>query len=352
MPKGNTSETVLYRKYRPAAFVDVRGQEHIVGVLEGAIQNGAIAHAYLFSGSRGTGKTSIARIFASAIGTSERDLYEIDAASNRGIDDIRELRDAVSILPFESKYKVYVVDEAHMLTKEAFNALLKTLEEPPAHVVFILATTELEKLPETIQSRCQIFSFKKPSLAVVREMARDVGKKEGIEMEPDAADLIALLADGSFRDAHGILQKLLGKGTKGKVTAEDVSLVSGAPQVSVIRDILLGLKAHSSEKALCAIRDAAKHNTDMKVLLKMLLHRVRIILLLRHAPNMKKELEEQVGEDEMKLLEEMSAEKDSLITSASLLRLLEAYDAVGRAYIPELPIELALIDIAGGKEKE
>src|SRR6478609_6601729 len=157
------SEGVLYRKYRPQTFNDVIGQEHIVKVLKGAVELGNISHAYLFSGSRGTGKTSMARILARAIGTSANDLTELDAASNRGIDDMREIRDSVNTLPFESKYKVYIIDEVHMLTKDAWNAFLKTLEEPPAHVVFILATTELEKVPETVQSRCQVFTFKRPT---------------------------------------------------------------------------------------------------------------------------------------------------------------------------------------------
>ena len=151
--KNTTEHTVLYRKYRPSNFKEVLGQDHIVKTLGGAINLGNISHAYLFAGTRGTGKTSIARIFANEIKTTENDLYEIDAASNRGIDDIRELRDSVNVLPFESPYKVYIIDEVHMLTKEAFNALLKTLEEPPKHVIFILATTEIEKLPDTIFSR-------------------------------------------------------------------------------------------------------------------------------------------------------------------------------------------------------
>ena len=157
------SDVALYRKYRPETFAQVIGQEPVIKALQGALSSDSLAHAYLFSGSRGTGKTSIARIFARELGSSENDTYEIDAASNRGIDDIRALRDAVRTLPFDSKYKVYIIDEVHMLTKEAFNALLKTLEEPPRHVIFILATTEEEKLPETIVSRCQSFRFKKPS---------------------------------------------------------------------------------------------------------------------------------------------------------------------------------------------
>ena len=191
--------TALYRKYRPMKFKEVQDQDHIVTVLEGAIAKKAIPHALLFCGGRGTGKTTLARIFAHEIGTSDVDMYEIDAASNRGIDDIRELREAVHTLPYESERKVYIIDEVHMLTKEAFNALLKTLEEPPAHVVFILATTEEEKLLDTITSRCQVFKFRSPSREVLANVVTNVAKKEGFKLEKSAADLIAIAADGSFR---------------------------------------------------------------------------------------------------------------------------------------------------------
>src|SRR4051812_6833369 len=149
------SET-LYRKYRPKKFDDVIGQEAIVSALQNALKSDRVAHSYIFAGSRGTGKTTLARIFASALGVSQNDLYEIDAASNRNIDDIRAIRDAVSTLPFDSKFKIYLLDEVHMLTKESWNALLKTLEEPPSHVIFIMATTELEKIPGTILSRSEL----------------------------------------------------------------------------------------------------------------------------------------------------------------------------------------------------
>jgi DNA polymerase-3 subunit gamma/tau len=159
----------LYRAYRPSVFDEVRGQESVVSVLEAAVKKGEIAHAYLFAGGRGTGKTSMARILARAVGTSEKDMYEMDAASNRGIDEIRELREGVATHPFESNYKFYIIDEAHALTKDAWGALLKTLEEPPAHVVFVLATTELDRVPETIRSRCQVFRFSKPSHEILKK---------------------------------------------------------------------------------------------------------------------------------------------------------------------------------------
>ena len=207
--KKQEQSSVLYRKYRPQAWNDVIGQDHIVSVLEGSLKQKKIAHAYLFSGSRGTGKTSIARIFAKALDVSDNDIYEIDAASNRGIDDIREIRDGVSVLPLESIYKVYIIDEVHMLTKEAFNALLKTLEEPPSHAIFLLATTETDKIPETVLSRCQVFTFKRPNREILKNLVTKVAKKEGFTLENGAADLIALLGDGPFPDTLGIWQNVV-----------------------------------------------------------------------------------------------------------------------------------------------
>src|SRR3990167_6050754 len=236
MKKDEKPRSVLYRRYRPEKWKDVVGQDHIVSVLEGAVKLGNLSHAYLFSGSRGTGKTSVARILSREIGTSLSDLMEMDAASNRGIDDVRSIRESVNSLPFESKYKVYIIDEVHMLTRDAWNAFLKTLEEPPAHVVFILATTELEKVPETVISRCQTFSFKQPNQATLRNFALATAKLEGVILEPEAAELVALLGDGSFRDAHGILEKVLSS-TKGKkITRQEIEAVTGAPKAELVRD--------------------------------------------------------------------------------------------------------------------
>lgn len=342
---------VLYRKYRPQNFDDVIGQEHITKTLESAIRANAISHAYLFTGSRGTGKTSVARILAREIGTSENDLYEIDAASNRGIDDIRELREAVHTLPFDSARKVYIIDEAHMLTKEAFNALLKTLEEPPSHVVFILATTEMEKLPETIVSRCETHHFKKPNQAVLKKLAEDIAKKEGVSLENGAADLIALLGDGSFRDTQGILQKVFGARNGKTIRVEDVELVTGAPKAIFIGELTSAIAERNLEAALSVIQKVSVANIDMKTFFKILLERVRRVLLLRVAPRMRESIQHALSESDFAILDELARRKDSMITSALLLELLQAYDMTARAVIPELPLELALVSALAIKQK-
>ena len=340
------SEIALYRKYRPQNFKDVLGQEHIVKVLEGSVALGNISHAYLFAGSRGTGKTSIARILAKAIGCSDNDLYEIDAASNRGIDDIRELREAVNTLPFESLYKVYIIDEVHMLTKEAFNALLKTLEEPPKHAVFILATTEIDKLPETIVSRCQVFTFKKPSQKILKELVLNLAKKEGFKLENSSADLIALLGEGSFRDTQGILQKIISFSKDKKISVEEVEQVVGAPRSGLVNDFIKSIEEKDLSKGLEAIKSAVSNNIDMLVYLKLILRKMRAILLLKYARNMEDLIKEEYPAEDFDFLKELSAKKESNINSKNLLEILTAYDAVARTNIPELPLELALIKIA------
>src|SRR3989344_5923475 len=225
--KKEVRHATLYRAYRPATFDEVRGQSQVTDVLEKSIKNKKIAHAYLFAGGRGTGKTSVARILARALGVCEKDLIEIDAASNRGMDDIRLLREGVYSAPFDWPYKFYIIDEAHMLTKEAWNAFLKTLEEPPAHAIFVLATTDRDKVPETIQSRCEIYSFKQPTREILAQIVTDIAKAEGYSLERSAAELMALLAEGSFRDALGILQKVLAVSENKKIEVKEVEDVSG-----------------------------------------------------------------------------------------------------------------------------
>jgi DNA polymerase-3 subunit gamma/tau len=338
----------LYRKYRPATFAEVRNQEHIVSVLEGAVKKGAIPHALLFTGSRGTGKTTVARIFARAIGTSDVDIYEIDAASNRGIDDIRELRDAVRTLPYESQYKVYIIDEVHMLTKEAFNALLKTLEEPPAHVVFVLATTEADKLLDTITSRCQVFRFRAPSREMLRDTVLDVAKKEKFKLEKEAADLVAVAADGSFRDALGVLQKVAMASSDAKADADEVALIIGAPKTALLAALVDALQTGDAEQGLEALREAAAANVDMKLFARLLLERIRAVMLFRHTKSA--ELLAQFGADDAQKLEAYAADKQSPLNSRLLLRLIEAAGATGSTFLPQLPLELAVIELTAKSE--
>ena len=341
-----SDEKVLYRKYRPQNFKEVLGQEHVVEALEGAISLGRVAHAYLFSGSRGTGKTSVARILAKVLGTSESDLYEIDAASNRGIDDMRLIRDGVSTVPFESKYKIYIVDEVHMLTKEAFNALLKTLEEPPAHVIFILATTEFDKVPDTIVSRCQTFIFKRPSLSVLKGVAERIAKKEGFAIESPASELVALLADGSFRDAHGILQTAMGVSSDKKITLAEVERVTGSPKSSLVNSVIDSVEKKDVALGLDAIRKAVEQNIDIKIFMKLLLAKLRLVLLLRNAPDLEPKVRDEVSPEDFALLKKLATARESRITSAVLLEFLTMHDLIPYTDIPQLPLELAVIKLA------
>lgn len=339
----------LYRKYRPSAFDEVRGQDHIVKALSGALKTGDIPHALLFAGSRGTGKTTIARIFARELGADEVDVYEIDAASNRGIDDIRELKEAAYTLPYKSEKKVYIIDEVHMLTKEAFNALLKILEEPPAHVVFILATTEIEKLLDTILSRCQVFTFRAPSRLILRESVLEVAKKEKFKLSDDGADLVAIAADGSFRDALGITQKVIMASGDQKADADEVAEIIGAPKGALIMELLSSLHARDTKTALSAIARAVEGGVDMKLFMKLVLERVRAVILSRYAKEDAKQLLGQYTEDDQKELEAFSGDAKGGLNSKSLLRLLEAADQMRTSYLPQLPLELAVIDLTASE---
>ncbi len=336
------TETALYRKYRPQKFKDVLGQDHIVKVLESSIENGNIAHAYIFAGSRGTGKTSIARVFAKEVGTSANDISEIDAASNTGVDDIRSLNESVNTLPFESKYKVYILDEAHMLSKSAWNALLKTLEEPPKHVIFILATTEANKIPETIISRCQIFSFKKPTHKVLKNVVLAISKKEGFSLEASSADLIALLGDGSFRDAQSVLQKVMSASKDKKISHEEVETVTGAPKTGLVNDFIRSIDIGDLELGLKTVSVAIDSNIDTLLYFKLILHKARSVLLLRNLKSSEEKLQDQMTDTDFKFIKELSLNKNSKINSETLLTLLSYYDMVAKAYIPELPLELLL----------
>lgn len=343
----DNSHFVLYRKYRPALFDEVLGQEHITSVLKNAIDKDAVAHAYLFSGSRGIGKTSVARIFAKALGTSENDLYEIDGASNRGIDEVRAIRDAVRVLPFESKYKVYIIDEVHMLTKDAFNALLKTLEEPPAHVIFILATTESHKLLDTVISRCQTFSFKKPTEELVKKLLTDVAKKEGYELEKGAASVMAVLAEGSFRDAHGYLQKAISYVKGKKITEEDIEKITGSPKATLVFDLSKAILEKNASAGIALLREADVQNIEPRVLLKLTLRILRIVMLIKLSPELKKYYELELTKEDLAHVQELQKVKFTGTFSDLLRELLKAYDEMTSSSVPDLLLELALAKIAG-----
>ena len=334
--KTTEHNVALYTKYRPHKFSEVLGQEHVTDALRESIKNEKIAHAYVFSGSRGTGKTSVARIFAREIGTTDKDLYEIDAASHTGVENVRELKESINLLPFDSKYKVYIFDEVHMLSKSAFNALLKTLEEPPAYAIFILATTEPHKIPETVLSRCEIYNFKTPNRAILKKMIVDTAKKEGFALESAVAELVAVLGDGSFRDSHTILQKILRISADKKITLEEAEKITGSPKNVLINEILEAMLSGEMERGLSAIKTASDDNLDYKVLYKLLLEKYRNLLLMRVAPTHKALYEESVSDGEK-------------IDSLKLVKLLNIGVEMSRSYLPFLPIELVLIDLAGKK---
>lgn len=341
----------LYRKYRPKTFSEVLGQEEVVSVLERSIKGKSITHAYLFSGGRGTGKTTVARIFAAEIGTAPVDLYEIDAASNRGIDDVRALREAVRTVPFASPYKVYIIDEAHMLTPPAWNALLKTIEEPPAHVVFILATTERDKVPETIVSRCQSFTFRQPTTTDLKEHAIDIAGREGVTLDGPGAEIVAMMGDGSYRDMLSVLEKVLTH-AEGAIDADTVARIVGAPTHELINAVLRAIEAHDPSEGLAALAKAVSERIDMKVFFRLLLAKLRAVLLLRYAPEMEDELQDEFSPDDLAYLIALARSKEKKINSHVLLEFLDASRNIGYAAVPSLPIELALIRVAGEEQKE
>jgi DNA polymerase-3 subunit gamma/tau len=308
---------VLYRKYRSQNFDDLVGQEHITKLLKNAVKSNSISHAYLFVGSRGTGKTSTARILAKALNCDnlqddgnpcnecERcksitlgtflDLIEIDAASNRGIDQIRELKEKIEFSPNEGDYKIYIIDEVHMLTTEAFNALLKTLEEPPEHVVFILATTDVHKLPATILSRCQRYDFRLGGNEEIRKLIDEVAERENIKISKGAKELLVENAHGSYRDALSLLDVVvsgqLGSEDPDEVSEEEVRQILGIPDSTMVYYLLENIVNKDTDKALELIDELEVRGVDMQQFVKYVLNTLRELLVHRMSEKSSKDSE-------------------------------------------------------------
>lgn len=354
----------LYREWRPQRLSEVIGQRHVSQTLANAIRSGRVAQAYLFCGPRGTGKTTIARIIAKALncvngptpepcGECENckniaagyamDVIEIDAASNRGIDEIRDLRDKVRFAPAEGKYKVYIIDEVHMLTAEAFNALLKTLEEPPAHVVFILATTEPQRLPATILSRCQRFDFHRFSVDEIVQHLTRVCASTKLDVTADALALIARKADGGMRDALSLLDQTVAYAT-GKATVDDVLTVLGTTRDESLSEVARRIAAHDARGAIEAVTGFALEGRDLKQFTRDLLRYFRDLLMLRIASDPTGVVD--AAETTLALLKADAA----LFDEAELLSVVETLattDAdLRQSTQPQLLLEVALIRLA------
>ena len=292
----------LYRKYRPKTLDDIYGQDTIVKIIKNSIKNKQINHAYLFAGPRGTGKTSIAKIFAKIVNcenpteyepcgkcnsctqVNNSDIIEIDAASNNGVDEIRELRNKVNLVPSYGKYKIYIIDEVHMLTVGAFNALLKTLEEPPAHAIFILATTDPQKIPETILSRCQRFDFKKITNDAIVENLRQISEKENIKIEEEALYEIATLADGGMRDSVGMLDQAKSYNDE-KITIDDIHDINGTITEKDLEEILENLEEKNLEEILKKTDKYNEKGKNFTKLIEEFINYLRNVLLFKKVPN-------------------------------------------------------------------
>lgn len=353
----------LYRKWRPQTFNDVVGQQAITTALQNQIIAGKVGHAYLFTGTRGTGKTSCAKIFAKAVNCENRhggnpcgtcvpcqglddgsilDVIEIDAASNNGVDDIRDLRDETAYRPSRCQYKVYIIDEVHMLSTAAFNALLKTMEEPPSHVIFILATTEIHKVPATILSRCQRYDFMRIAAESIAGRLHYVAEQEGITLSDNAADLIARLADGAMRDALSLLDTCAGVG--GDINEELVRRMAGVTDRTYLFAVSRAVTAGNATELLQLVAQLREQSIDVKRLCEELVHHYRNYLLAAAMPNGGL-LQNLPVEDRAQYLQPQDAVGTDMAVEA-IRRLAKAMDRMGRSPDPRIELELALLDLS------
>jgi DNA polymerase-3 subunit gamma/tau len=362
------AELVIYRKYRPQKFSEVIGQDHVIKTLTSALSSNKVAHAYLFAGPRGTGKTTVARLLAKAVNCQDNssfepcnkcescleimenramDLIEIDAASNRGIDEVRELKERIRFAPSHGKYKVFVIDEAHQLTKEAFNALLKTLEEPPAHAIFILATTEAHKMLPTILSRVQRFDFKKLSLLNVIKKLEMVSKKEGVRISEKALRIIALNSEGFMRDAESMLGQVIAFSGDKEISVEDIENILGIVDINLaIKFIDLLAKKNSSE-ALGFIDKFVNQGYDLVQFIESLINYSRKLMLLRVDKDLSKLIKEEISAEQLNTALKQSEEFSLAEISKMIDILLETLYKMKFSKFPQINVELAAVEICG-----